>query len=190
MSETIDIEKARSPNPAWLAIPLVLFALMSLTVGLIARGAIRQPYPTPFFHLFFSDTLHMKVWLITAAVVLGFFQLLTAARIYQLLRFSPPGRLYNLVHRFSGYTAVALTVPVAYHCIFLLGFGTYDLRVYIHSILGSTVYGIFIAKVLLVRSRRFPGWALPIAGGLLFSTLLGLWLTSALWFFSTFGAGI
>ena len=133
MSETIDIEKSRSPNPAWLAIPLVLFALMSLTVGLIARGAIRQPYPTPFFHLFFSDTLDMKVWLITAAVVLGFFQLLTAARIYQLLRFSPPGRLYNLVHRFSGYTAVALTVPVAYHCIFLLGFGTYDLRVYIHS---------------------------------------------------------
>src|ERR1700739_893186 len=58
MSETIDIEKARSPNPAWLAIPLLLFALMSLTVGLLARGAIRQPYPTPFFHLFFSDTLH------------------------------------------------------------------------------------------------------------------------------------
>src|ERR1700757_3828561 len=115
MGETIDIEKARSPNPAWLAIPLVLFALMSLTVGLLATGAIRQPYQTPFFHL------------------------LTAARIYQLLRFSPPGRLYNLVHRFSGYTAVALTVPVAYHCIFLLGFGTYDLRVYIHSILGSTV---------------------------------------------------
>jgi hypothetical protein len=57
-----------------------------------------------------------------------------------LLRFLPPGRLYNLVHRFSGYTAAALTVPVAYHCIFLLGFGAYDLRVYIHSILGSTVY--------------------------------------------------
>ena len=66
----------------------------------------------------------MKVWLITAAVVLGFFQLLTAAHIYQLLRFSPPGRLYNLVHRFSGYTAVALTAPAPYHCIFLLGFGT------------------------------------------------------------------
>ena len=184
MSETIDIEKARSPNPAWLAIPLVLVALLSVTVGLIARGTIRQPYPTPFFRLFFSDALHMKAWLITAAVVLGFFQLLTAARIYQLLRFPPPGRLYNLVHRFAGYTAVALTVPVAYHCVFLLGFGTYDLRVYIHSILGSIVYGMFIAKVLLV------GWALPIAGGLLFATLLGLWQTSALWFFSTFGVGI
>ena len=25
-------------------------------------------------------------------------------------------------------------------------------------------------------------WALPLAGGLLFSVLVGLWLTSALWF--------
>jgi hypothetical protein len=190
MSETIGIEKPRSPNPAWLAIPLVILALVSLTVGLVASRTIRQPYPTPFFHLFFSDTLHMKVWLISAALLLGFFQLLTASRIYGLLRFPPPGRLYGLVHRFSGYAAVALTVPVAYHCIFLLGFGTYDLRVYIHSILGSIVYGIFIAKVLLVRSSRFPGWALPVAGGLMFTTLLGLWLTSALWFFGQFGVGI
>jgi Family of unknown function (DUF6529) len=190
MSETIDIEKPRSPNPAWLAIPLLLFALVSLTVGLVARGTIRRPYPTPFFHLIFSDTLHFKVWLITAAAVLGFLQLLTAAHIYQLLRFPPPGRRYNFVHRLFGYTAVAVTAPVAYHCIFLLGFGTYDLRVYIHSILGSIVYGIFIAKVLLVRSERFPSWALPIAGGLLFATLLGLWLSSALWFFTRFGVGI
>jgi Family of unknown function (DUF6529) len=38
--------------------------------------------------------------------------------------------------------------------------------------------------------EALPGWALPIAGGLLFATLLGLWQTSALWFFSTFGVGI
>lgn len=190
MSETLTAEKRRSPNPLWLAIPLLILALVSLTVGLVASRTIRQPYPTPFFHLFFSDTLHMKVWLVSAALLLGCFQLLTAARIYNLLHFPPPGRLYGIVHRFSGYTAVALTVPAAYHCIFLLGFGTYDLRVYIHSILGSLFYGIFIAKVLLVRSSRFPGWALPIAGGIFFATLLGLWLTSALWFFNTVGVGI
>ena len=184
MSESVSVRKY---SPAWLALPFMLFALVSLTIGLVASRTIRQPYPTPFFQLFFSDTLHMKVWLTTAAFVLGCFQLLTAARIYKLLRFPPPGRLYHLIHRFSGFTAVGLTVPVAYHCIFLLGFGTYDLRVYIHSILGSIFYGIFIAKVLLVQSRRYPGWALPIAGGLLFATLLGLWLTSALWFFNAFG---
>jgi hypothetical protein len=185
MGESISREMKKPPNPAWLAIPLVIFALVSLTVGLVASRTVRQPYPTPFFHAFFSDTLHMKVWLASATLLLGVFQLLTAARIYNVLRFPPPGRFYNFVHRWSGRTAIVLTLPVAYHCIFLLGFGTYEPRVYIHSALGSTIYGTFLAKVLLVRSTRFPGWALPIAGGVLFTTLLGIWLTSAFWFFNT-----
>ena len=42
--------------------------VVALTVGLVAHQTVKQPYQTPFFHLFFSDTLHMKVWLITAAV--------------------------------------------------------------------------------------------------------------------------
>jgi hypothetical protein len=107
---------------------------------------------------------------------------MTAARIYELVRFPPKGRLYNILHRWSGRLAIALTLPVAYHCIFLLGFGRYDRWVYVHSLLGSSIYGAVVAKVLLVRSSRFPGWALPAAGGILFSILLGLWLTSALRF--------
>jgi hypothetical protein len=94
------------------------------------------------------------------------------------------------VHRWSGRTAILLTLPVAYHCIFMLGFGTYNARAYIHSLLGSFLYGALAAKVLIVRSNGFRGWALPIAGGVLFSILLGLWLTSGFWFFSTFGSGI
>ena len=37
---------------------------------------------------------------------------------------------------------------------------------------------------------RFPGWVLPLAGGTLFAILLGLWLTSSLWFFQNVGVGI
>jgi hypothetical protein len=132
----------------------------------------------------------MKVWLITTALLLALFQLLTASRIYELLHFPPKGRFYNVVHRWSGRTAILLTLPVAYHCIFLLGFGSYDTRVLIHSLLGSSIYGVFIGKVLIVRSSGFPGWALPIAGSLLFSVLLGLWLTSAFWFFGVSGIGM
>jgi hypothetical protein len=47
---------------------------------------------TPFFHLFFKDVLQMKAWLATVAVGLACGQLLTAGRIYALLRFPPPGR--------------------------------------------------------------------------------------------------
>jgi hypothetical protein len=132
----------------------------------------------------------MKVWLVTAALLLALGQLLTASRIYEVLHFPPRGRFYGLVHRWSGRVAILLTLPVAYHCIFMLGFATYSSRAYIHSLLGSLVYGAVLAKVLiLVRSRGFPGWALPIAGGVLFFILLGLWLTSSFWFFNAFGIG-
>lgn len=189
MQNAVNI-KPSHPSHAWLILPLVVFALIALTVGIVAHQTIRSPYTVPFFHLFFSDTIHMKIWLITAALVLAFFQLLTASRIYELLRFPPKGRFYNIVHRWSGRAAILLTLPVAYHCIFLLGFEMTDTRVYAHSLLGSAVYGAFLAKVLIVRVDKFPGWLLPIAGGLLFSILLGLWITSAAWFFSINGVGL
>src|SRR6202140_313281 len=72
----------------------------------------------------------MKAWLTTAALLLGLGQLLTAARIYGKLHFPPEGRLYPLLHRWSGRAAILLTLPAAYHCIFKLGFGTYDARVF------------------------------------------------------------
>jgi hypothetical protein len=54
----------------------------------------------------------------------------------------------------------------------------------IHALLGSALYGAVVVKVLMVRSSRFATWVLPVVGGLLFSILLGLWLTSALVFFA------
>ena len=166
-------------------LPLALLALITLTVGLVATATSREPYATSFFHPFFRDVLQMKAWLATAAVVLACSQVLTAARIYELLGFPPKGRFYRVVHRWSGRAAVVLTLPVAYHCVFLLGFSANSPRVLIHSLLGSALYGAVVAKVLVVRSSRFPAWVLPVAGALLFSILLGLWLTSALVFFVT-----
>jgi hypothetical protein len=37
--------------------------------------------------------------------------------------------------------------------------------------------------VLIVRSRRLPGWALPLAGGLLVTLIVVMWYSSALWYF-------
>ena len=68
--------------------------------------------------------------------------------------------------------------------MFILGFRTTDLRVTVHSILGSFVYGVFVVKELFVRDHRYPGWVLPVAGGTLFATLATLWLTSSLWYFT------
>ena len=63
----------------------------------------------------------------------------------------------NPAHRWSGRLAFVATLPVAYHCIFKLGFQSGDLRVLWHSLLGSAFYGAFAAKVTIVELKRFPG---------------------------------
>jgi hypothetical protein len=190
MSENVDNAPRRASNARLLAAPLLLFAGVSLAIGLLSSHGNDEPYRTPFFHLFFSNTLHMKAWLTTGAALLGLSQLATAARIYGKLHFPPAGRFYSLAHRWSGRVAVLLTLPAAYHCIFKLGFATYDARAAIHSTLGAAFYGALFAKVFIVRSSNYPGWALPLAGATLFAFLTLLWFTSAFWLFNAMGVSL
>ena len=109
----------------------------------------------------------------------------TAARIYGKLHFLPKrGRTVATTHRWSGRLAFLCTLPVFFHCVTILGFQTPDTRVAVHSLAGTFVYGAFAAKVIIVRDRELPGWALPAAGLTLASILVVLWLTSALWYFT------
>ena len=163
----------------WLAAPLLAFALFSLTAGLLANHA---PRSKGYFRLFFSDPIHLKAGFATAVVVLACFQLFTAAWIFRKLPWPKPAWV-NPVHRWSGRLAFAFTLPVAYHCIFKLGFQDPSTRVLAHSLLGCAVYGAFAAKVTIVRLHRFPRFVLPVAGGLLFAVLIGVWYTSAVWLY-------
>ena len=93
------------------------------------------------------------------------------------------------VHRLSGTLAFMFSLPVAYHCLWSLGFESHadQTRRFVHSILGCFFYGAFAAKMVVVRARNLPGWVLPTVGGVVFSALVGIWLTSSLWFFRTVG---
>ena len=97
-----------------------------------------------------------------------------------------PGWLGSL-HRISGRLAFLSSLPVAYHCLYQLAFQDSDTRVLAHSLLGCAFYGAFAAKVVIVRSHSLPGAALPVAGGLVFTVLVAVWLTSGLWFISENG---
>jgi cytochrome c553 len=163
----------------WLAAPLLAFALVSLTAGLLAR---HDPRSKGYFRLFFSDPAHLKAGFATAAVVLGCFQLLTAAWIFRKLPWRKPAWV-NPAHRWSGRLAFVFTLPVAYHCIFKLGFRRADNRVLWHSLLGCGVYGAYASKVTIVRLHRFPKPVLPLAGGFLFAVLIGVWYSSAAWLY-------
>ena len=164
----------------WVAAPLLAFALAALTAGLLAH---HEPRAKGYFRLFFSDPLHLKAGFATAAVVLACFQLFTAAWIFRKLPWRKPPWV-NPVHRWSGRLAFAFTLPVAYHCIFKLGFRDPSTRVLTHSLFGCAVYGAFASKVTIVRLHRFPRLVLPLAGGLLFAVLIGVWYTSAFWLYT------
>lgn len=163
----------------WLAAPLLAFALFSLTAGLLAH---HDPRSKGYFRLFFSDPIHLKAGFATAAAMLACFQLFTAAWIFRKLPWDKPAWV-NPVHRWSGRLAFVCTLPIAYHCIFKLGFRNPDTRVLVHSLLGCAFFGAFAAKVTIVRLHGFPRPVLPVAGGVLFAVLIGLWYSSALWLY-------
>ncbi len=148
-------------------------------------GDVSETY-TDLVTTVFSSTIAAKAWLASAALVLAGVQVTTAARIYGRLTFLPErGPAIARVHRWSGRLAFLLTLPVFFHCVTILGFQTPDARVAVHSLVGSFFYGVFVAKVLVVRDHSLPGWALPTAGLALASMLGVLWLTSSLWYFTT-----
>ena len=91
------------------------------------------------------------------------------------------------VHRAIGIVALLATLPIAYHCALAYGVKTnIDTRVAVHSLAGCFLYGAIAAKLIIVRSRRLPGWALPLIGGTLVTLVAVLWYTSALWYFNNY----
>jgi len=157
---------------------------VALLLGVYADAhtpTAEQPYT-----LFFSGTIQLKSWLATAAVVLAVVQILMAARLYGKLHWpkTAPSWLGD-AHRLTGTVAFLLTLPVAYHCLWALGFQSGDTRVLLHSIVGCAFYGAFVIKVLGVRVRGLPDWTLPVVGGLVFTALVVIFLTSSLWFFTS-----
>lgn len=173
----------------WIAGVVAAGSLVALTLGLLARQQAVDPttYPGGYFDLWWSDPIHLKAWLATFAGLLACVQIFTAAWIFRKLPFERHPWV-NVVHRWSGRIAFTLTLPVAYHCIFRIGFQTESGgRVWLHSLAGCAFYGAFVAKVSFVKLHRFPGWVLPVFGGLVFTALIVTWYTSAYWYFALTG---
>jgi Family of unknown function (DUF6529) len=176
---------AASPaTTATLLIILLVGALVSLLFGVYA--SVHDPTGETTIALFFSNTVGMKVWLTTAALLFALLQVLTALRLYGKVKVPatfPPW--LGDAHRLCGTLAFLLTLPVAFHCLWSFGFESTSsqTRRYVHSLAGCVFYGAFASKVLAVRTKRLPGWVLPVIGGITFTLLVVLWTTSSLWFF-------
>ncbi len=168
-------------------LPLVgIGAAVSLALG--AYGQVHTPTGQPIVTFGFPAVLPMKAWFTTGAFALALGQAVSALWMWGRLPGAGPAPSWlGTAHRWLGTVAFLLTLPVAYHCLWALGFRTNETRVLVHSLLGCAFYGAFTTKMLVLRSQRLPGLSLPAMGALLVVLLTGLWVTSSLWFFTNIG---
>ncbi len=171
---------------------LVAGAVGSLVaVGLGVYGRLHEPTFVAVNIAGFSSGIAAKAWLASVAFLLALVQLWSAAAMYGRVgrRWRQDGAPHWVagLHRWSGRAAVLVTVPVAVHCLYALGFQDGTLRVLLHSLAGCFLYGVFVTKMLVLQRPHTPRWSLPLLGGLLFTVLTGVWLSSSVWFFTTSG---
>ena len=175
---------AAEPRAGALLVPILVGAVVAVALGVYGR--LHEPTAFAVSVAGFSSLGYVKAWLATATVVFGLLQLASSMVMYGRVVVRPPSWVAG-VHRWSGRIAMLVSVPVAVQCLFALGFESGSTRVWVHSILGCLFYGAFTTKMLSLSRPGTPRWAMPLIGGLVFAGLIGLWLTSALWLFSTRG---
>ncbi|WP_221176815.1 DUF6529 family protein [Nocardioides pocheonensis] len=186
---------ADTTAPRSMAAPLAALTAGAVVAVLLgAFGKVHDPTLSGTTTLGFRTVIAMKVVLTVVIGVLAVLQVLGALWLYGKLGIAAP-RWLGTAHRISGTTALLLSVFVAYHCLWALGLETgrfhdgtpVPVRTVVHGVLGCAVFGAVVVKVVAVRSRRAPGWFLPVAGGVLFALLIAAVLTSAGWYLSTHG---
>jgi len=176
----------RSPNLLFGAAALA-GALVAVAAGVYGR--LHDPASETTIKWFFTSTLHLKAWFATVALLLAVLQLLGGLWMFGKLPFGAAPSWVGPAHRITGSLVLLVSLPVAYHCLWSLGFNPDPGggRRLVHSILGCAFYGAFATKLLALRIPNLPGWGLPFIGGLLVTSLTFVWLTSSLWFFTNVG---
>ncbi|WP_326739888.1 DUF6529 family protein [Streptomyces sp. NBC_01022] len=162
---------------------LVVLLPIAVAVGIYLFGAHHAPsYNNALFGEHGNAAVELKAQLSTALLGLALIQLGLALWMYGRVpgaRSAP--RPVRRGHRALGFLAFLFSLPIAHHCLTTYGIETTSPRAAIHSFAGCALYGAFVAKVIVVRSRRLPGWLLPAMGALLVLGVALLWYTAALW---------
>jgi Family of unknown function (DUF6529) len=179
---------ATGRKPAGVRLAVIGLLAAGVAVALYVVGRLHTPnYTISLFGRAGLDAVTLKSTLSSICLGLAALQVLLALWLYRRLPLAGSApRPVRLAHRVIGFGVFALTVPIALHCLLAYGVQLTSLRVAVHSLAGCFFYGAFVAKVLLVQSRRLPGWVLPVAGGLLAIIVGVLWYTSALWYYNGF----
>jgi hypothetical protein len=182
-SVPVPAAEAAPAEPSGTKIGPVVIAFVigtAVSFGLGVYGRLHTPSGHAVNIAGFSTGAAAKAALASVVMALVIVQTVTAMGLYG--RIPLRGAWVGAVHRWSGRLAVLISVPVAVHCLYALGFQTYDGRVIAHSLFGCFFYGAFVFKMLILTRDDSPKWALPLAGGLVLTGLTALWVTGVLWF--------
>jgi hypothetical protein len=175
----------RRPRRGGVLLSAAIGSLVAVGIGVYGR--VHEPTFFAINLAGFSSGVAVKAWLGTAAFLLVLVQLGSSMVMYGRFRRIHAPHWVPALHRWSGRAAVLLTVPVAVHCLYALGFQGGSLRTLLHSLFGCFFYGVFVTKMLLLQRSHTPAWSLPVLGGMVFTAMTALWLTSSVWFFTTSG---
>ena len=161
-----------------LGVPFGIGAATALLLGIYA-GA-HDPTHRDFVVTGFDGATSWKAAFTTSAFVLFVLQVGLGRWIT-----GPSPAWAPDFHRLVGTVAFAVTIPVAFHCIWSIGYQGQDWRTTTHSLSGLVAYGLYVAKVISARSPADrPVWALPVTGSLLGTAMLVVWWTSSLHWYS------
>src|SRR3954467_9631442 len=122
----MEVATAQRPASVKLLTAAGVGAAVELTLGVY--GHVHDPSQKLVFTLFFSSTIAMKVWFATIALAFAVIQVGSALWLFGKVGSNPPDWLGG-VHRISGRLAFLFTLPVAYHCLWSLGFQDTSTRV-------------------------------------------------------------
>jgi Family of unknown function (DUF6529) len=167
---------------ARVLIPVLVGALVAVALGVY--GGQHKGQSIVFHVSGFEELIRAKSWMASISAVLAVVQLCSAAVMSGHLPGVTSPSWVPTLHRWSGRLAFFVAVPVAVFCLYGIGFQHYTTRVLVHSLLGCVFFGVFTIKMLALTQKGLSGWIISVLGGLVFAVLIGIWFTSAFWYFA------
>jgi len=132
------------------------------------------------------DILMLKSILATLVLLMAILQAVTMTQVKGRIRLiNLPSSQLRRFHKLEGDTALLLTLVTAAICVGRLSSAPQDSRVVLHALVGVAGVATILLKFAVARFfRPYLRYASYISTVLFFS-ILGIFVTSALWYFVT-----
>ncbi len=125
-----------------------------------------------------GNLLGWKVAITSGVIALAGLQLALAARLWGAGGLAISPETAGTVHRWNGRVVLVGAMLVAFSCLVGPAGPTSPTRVLLHSIFGSALFAVLIAKFALLKFGRSAQRYLPLTGSALFVLFLAIWATS------------